>query len=182
MKFLKVFIPCLLLFFVLTSEKCSQEAVSTSGVNKASTTVSLDLNGNTVEQNNIINRSKEDNKPGSIKHLYIISIYSGDVIMYSTVKGKVTSSGKRLSPEMAHNGEVTGAFRVDLGNGNTTYTDELLGDDGTYGSSVDYLYWWDSKGVYHQQYVTGGMMLHISSQPIAVKHVILNLENSSSNE
>ncbi len=141
--------------------------VSNSGIVQATTTVEADLNGKTVEQNNIINRLKEDNKAGSIKHLYIISAYSGQVIMYSTVKGKVTSSGKRISPTLlACNG----------GDYNHSYNPDLIQDDGTYGSSVDYVYWWDSKGIYHQQYITGGMMVHISNEPIAVKSITLNLE------
>jgi hypothetical protein len=167
------------LFITLASTSdCATEPVSTSGVSKANTTVETALNGNTIEQNNIIDRLHEDNKPGSIKHLYIISAYSGEVLIYSTVKGKVTSSGKRLSPSTI-TGENTDQypFAIDF-NGNTKYTNEVLGDDGTYGNSVEYLYWWDSKGVYHQQYVTGGMILHISNQPIAVKSVTMNFESN----
>lgn len=179
MNFLKLFIPCFFCFIVLTSEDCEKKAVSASGVSKANTTVNLDLNGNTVEQNHVIERLKEDNLPGAIKHLYIVSLYSGDVILYSTVKGKVTSSGKRLSPSTASRSEGSGTFQFSIGNGDLAYTNEVLGDDGTYGPSVEYIYWWDTKNIYHQQYVTGGMLLHISSQPIAVKHVILNLETSN---
>lgn len=145
----------------------STKDVSNSGVIQATTKVQTDLNGNTIEQNNIINRLKEDNKPGSIKHLYIISLYSGQVIIYSTVKGKVTSSGKRISPTLL---AITG------GDYHHEYNPDLIQDDGTYGSSVEYIYWWDSKGIYHQQYVTGGMLLHISNEPIAVKSITLNLE------
>ena len=72
---------------------------SDSGVTKASVQVKTDANGQTIEQENIIERLKRDNQPGSIKHLYIISSYTGDVLQYSTVKGKVTSGSKRLSPK-----------------------------------------------------------------------------------
>lgn len=145
---------------------------SESGVKKASTTVQTDLNGNTIEQSNIINRLKEDNKPGSIKHLYIISAYSGQVLMYSTVKGKVTSSGKRINP-------ISIQYYGGGKEWSNSYNPDLIQDDGTYGNSVDYVYWWDSKGVYHQQYITGGMIMHISNEPIAVKSVTLNLELSN---
>jgi len=138
---------------------------------KISVEVQKDLNGYTIEQNNVAGRYKEDNKPGSIKHLYIISAYSGQTLIYSTVKGKVTSSGKRLSPN-----QLSENFRIDLPDGRFAYTNELLADDGTYGSSTEYIYWWDSKGVYHQQYITGGMILHISNQPLSVKSVIINME------
>jgi hypothetical protein len=56
--------------------------------------------GLTVEQRNIRDRLKIDNLPGSIKHLYVISAYSGQVLLYSTVRGKITSGGKRLTPSM----------------------------------------------------------------------------------
>lgn len=167
-------------FIFLTSAEdgcAGSSPISTSGVKKATTTIQTDLNGNTIEQNAIINRLKEDNKPGSIKHLYVISAYSGQVLIYSTVKGKVTSSGKRLSPYTLDSGS---SFKVDFGDGHYYYTNEVLGDDGTYGSSGDYIYWWDSKGVFHQQYITGGMIMHISNEPLAVKSVVINMETNKS--
>lgn len=173
MKTLKYLILCAGLFTLLTSEDgCNEKSVSSTGLKQAQTTVKTDLNGHSIEQANIIQRLQEDNKPGSIKHLYIISAYSGQVLIYSTVKGKVTSSGKRLDPSKA----VGDYFKVDLGEGHWTQTDEIMGADGTYGSSVEYLYWWDSKGIYHQQYITGGMILHISNEPLAVKNVTINME------
>lgn len=161
------------MFILLTSEGCSDKAVSTSGIEKKSTKVQTDINGNTIEQNNIINRLNEDNKPGSIKHLYIISAYSGEVIVYSTVKGKVTSSGKRLSPSTVS--DHSDGFLVDFGT-TRKYTNEVLEDDGAYGSSVEYIFWWDSRGIYHQHYPSGGQIIHISNEPLAVKSITLNFE------
>lgn len=157
--------------------------VSNGGVSQKSVKVATDQNGLTVEQKNIGKRLSEDNKPGSIKHLYIISTYSGDVLIYSTVQGKVTSSGKRLTPTTVNAGASTYEGRgipVTIGN-TSTLTTEVIQDDGVYGSSVEYIYWWDTKGVYHQQYITGGMLVHISNQPIAIKKVILNLETQDGN-
>lgn len=151
---------------------------SSSQVKKATVAVSTDADGRTVEQKNVANRMLADNKPGSVKHLYVISSYSGQVLIYSTVAGKVTSSAKRLTPSMANyssdGGGGSAGFRFDRGGG-TFYTSEVLGDDGTYGSSSEYLYWWDTKGVYHQHYVSGGQILHISDQPLAVKSVTINM-------
>ena len=65
---------------------------STSGVQKATVNVAVNpRTGRTVEQDNIAGRLKMDNTPGSIKHLYVIAPESGQVIIYSTVQGKVTS-------------------------------------------------------------------------------------------
>lgn len=158
-----------------------QQSQSSSGVMKATVKVPVGTDGLTTEQRNVGMRLKLDNMPGSIKHLYIISSYSGQVLIYSTVKGKVTSSGKRLNPNtVKYSQQVRGydSFQVNIG-GNDYNTDEVLQDDGTYGSSVDYIYWWDIRGVYHQQYVTGGMIVHISDQPISVKSVVINMEEST---
>lgn len=141
--------------------------------------VKTNQNGLTVEQQNIKDRIHMDNQPGAIKHLYVISAYSGQVVIYSTVRGKVTSSGKRLTPSEASNtrsgGRYSFAFPI---SGRTYYTNQVLAEDGTYGHSAEYLYWWDAKGVYHQHYVSGGQILHISDQPLAVKGIIINMEVS----
>jgi len=155
-----------------------------SGIKEAKPEVQVGSDGLTNEQRNIIDRYKMDSLPGSIKHLYIISAYSGDVLIYSTIRGKVTSSGKRLTPTSVYAGvnrvseahyENSGVW-IKIGN-RWHLTGEVLQDDGTYGSSIEYLYWFDSKGIYHQHYVAGGQIVHVASEPLAVKRVILNLEN-----
>ena len=149
---------------------------SASGVKKATVQVPTNSEGLTTEQQNIRDRLLEDNKPGSIKHLYVISAYSGQVIIYSTVRGKVTSGGKRLTPtEVAAKEYRDVGFEVQIGD-RPHWTGEVLQDDGTYGHSSDYLYWWDTKDVYHQHYVSGGQIVHISNQPLAVKGIIINME------
>jgi hypothetical protein len=154
--------------------------MSSSGVEKASVKVPVGPDGMTEEQRNIANRLKEDNKPGAMKHLYVISAYSGQVIIYSPVRGKVTSGGKRLTPKAVVgtdgqyvDGESRG-MKVGVG-GRTYFTPEVIQDDGTYGDSGEYLYWWDTKGIYHQHYIAGGQIVHVSSEPLAVKSIIINM-------
>lgn len=152
------------------------EPVSSSGVTKATAVVHTGPDGLTTEQRNIKARLDLDNKPGSIKHLYVISAYSGQVLIYSTVVGKVTSSGKRLTPTSVVAEAASGyGILVRIGN-STEKTTEVLQDDGTYGSSVEYIYWFDSRGVYHQHYLQGGQILHVSDQALAVKTVTINME------
>jgi len=154
--------------------------ISNSGVKQAQTKIQVGPSGHTVEQENVIKRYKVDNTPGSMKHLYIISPMSGQVILYSSVSGKVTSSGKRLTPKTVASGRYGDGpswgygMYVDIA-GEGQRTSEVIQDDGTYGDSVEYLYWFDTRGVYHQHYVVG-CEIHISDQPIPVKNVILNLE------
>lgn len=156
---------------------------STSGVTKATAKVATGSDGLTVEQRNIKRRLEVDNQVGSVKHLYVISAFSGQVLIYSTVKGKVTSGAKRLTPNTvaAIDGQYVyeqhAGFPVSIG-GNTRRTSEVLQDDGTYGSSMNYLFWFDTKGIYHQHYVSGGQIVHISEQPLVVKNIIINMELS----
>lgn len=164
----------LLLFSLLMFTSCvdtSKQQKSDSGVQKATTKVKVDASGNTIEQQNIIERLKRDNDLGSMKHLYIISSYTGDVLQYSTVKGKVTSGGKRLSPRT-----VNGNGMNNYGNNNmvsiggTNYTtDEVLDDGGAYGDSGNYLFWFDAQGNYHQYYPSGGTYLEICDRPMRVQ-------------
>jgi hypothetical protein len=154
----------------------TKESESSTGVAKATATVQTDANGFTAEQRNIMEKYKRDNVPGAIKHLYIISAYSGQVLIYSTVQGKVTSGTKRLTPSIVEGSSGWGnMFMVKIGS-ETYYTKEVLGDDGAYGGSGDYIFWFDTKGIMHQQYMGGGMILHISDQPLAVKSITINME------
>jgi hypothetical protein len=66
---------------------------------------------------------------------------------------------------------------VDIG-GYTKKTSEVLQDDGTYGSSCEYIYWFDSKGIYHSHFFTGGQIIHVADQPMPVKNITINLEQN----
>jgi hypothetical protein len=178
MKRSSVLVAVLASVLVLVACELPPPAQSASGVNKANVAVAVGPDGLTVEQRNVRDRVSLDNKPGSIKHLYVISAYSGQVLVYSTVRGKVTSSGKRLTPrEVTQSGDCISCngFSVQIGD-HFYYTKEVLEDDGTYGDSVPYIFWFDSKGVYHQHYVEGGQIVHVSDQPLAVKSVVMNFE------
>lgn len=171
---IKIFLIALVGFFCFCGSCDDYTPTSSSGVDRATTSVETDPDGHTVEQKNIIDRLAIDNTPGSIKHLYVISAYSGQVIMYSTVRGKVTSGSKRLSPSTVNASSNMGSS-VYIGD-QTYETEEIISDDGAYGSSGDYIFWFDSKGAYHQHYNSGGQIIHISDQPLAVSSVTINIE------
>jgi hypothetical protein len=185
-KSIAIILSLSLIFTAFTAEDCNHDhAISSSGISKANTTVTADLSGHSIEQNNIISRLQTDNKPGSIKHLYVISPYSGQVILYSTVKGKVTSGNKRLSPSMASTYQSSGDFRIDLpntrGQEDFYYTNEVIGDDGVYGSSSEYIFWYDVRGTFHQHFLTGGQIVHVAEAPLTVRDVIINVETNQVN-
>lgn len=164
----------LLFLYSCTLEVEPEDAVSNSGVGKINVEVNTNADGKTIEQLNYSERIRRDNLIGSIKHLYVISDLSGQVLLYSTVVGKVTSSSKRPVPSTVI-GDVYNYNKVLIG-GETYLTNEVLGEDGMYGPSVAYIYWFDTRGVYHQHYKGENQMLHISDQPLTVKNIVLNFE------
>lgn len=156
------------------------QQTSDSGVMKATMLVKTDDQGHTIEQRNIMDRLERDNAPGSIKHLYIISSYTGDVLEYSTVNGKVTSGNKRLTPKTLNSSAGIGANGA-RGNyvkiGGVNYvTDEVLDDGGAYGDSGNYMFWFDAQGNYHQYYPSGGTYIHISDRPLRIKKANFSVE------
>jgi len=161
------------------------QAQSTAGVEVASVgKVETNASGHTVEQQNIIERVKRDNELGATRHLYIISPYSGQVILYSAVKGKPTSGGKRLTPrtivsrDSTLNGNNPNSGLPVVKVGGTYYgTNDLPNEDGTYGSSSEYLYWFTPDGAYHQHMLTGADIVHISDRPLVVKDVVIRVES-----
>jgi hypothetical protein len=163
-------------------KKDEKLAEAPSHIRQARADVQTGSDGLTNEQRNIKDRYKMDSIPGTIKHLYVQSAYTGDVLLYSTVRGKVTSSGKRLSPTTVYAGalETTNSplrrFGIPTSIGDGQYTTEVLQDDGTFGSSIDYLYWWDAQGRYHQHYPNGGQLIHITNEPLPVKKAFLRFE------
>lgn len=170
---------CLVLLALVVGCKPEVEPVSSSGVHQATTTVPVGSDGLTIEQHNVKARLAIDNKPGSIKHLYLLSPFNGRQIFYSTVKGKVTSSGKRLAPKTV-NWRLNGAEIANSGIAvpiadRWTVTNEVIQDDGTYGESSEYLYFWNEGGQYFQLYV-GGLTVVVSDQPTSFQDVVIRNE------
>lgn len=173
MKKFRSFASILVLSIITLLTACNtdvQQQESDSGVKKATVKIKTDLNGNTVEQRNLTKRLVRDNEIGSIKHLYVISSFSGSVLEYSTVVGKVTSGNKRLSPKTVNgNGYNTyGATNYVTLNGENYTSDEVLDDGGAYGDSGAYLFWFDAQDNYHQYYPSGGTYLTISDRPLRI--------------
>lgn len=173
-----LFMSLLTILMLISCEVDRKQQKSDSGVQKATTKVKTNMSGNTIEQQNIIERLKRDNDIGSVKHLYIISSYTGDVLQYSTVKGKVTSGGKRLSPRTVNGNayQTVGENNYVTIGGSSMTTDEVLDDGGAYGDSGNYLFWFDAQDNYHQYYPSGGTYLEISDKPMRIKKTNFSIE------
>ena len=140
---------------------------SKSGIRETTAEIQVGSDGLTIEQRNIKHRLEEDNKPGSIKYLYVVSAYSGDVLFATTVDGKVTSSGKRLTSSMQ-------LMRGDRGNHYGDFVMPRIQDDGTHGSSIEYVYGWSTSGNYFQFYIAGGTFPIVSDKPLRFPKIIVN--------
>jgi hypothetical protein len=81
---------------------------------------------------------------------------AGQPIMYEGVKGKVTSGGKRLTRP-----DQLGTY----GTNGSPAVRQAPSDEGTYGSSAPYIYYWNTEGVYRQW---DGNYLY-SDQPIRTR-------------
>jgi hypothetical protein len=114
---------------------------------KASTGISQknpDPIPSSVEQDNINNRLQIMNKPSTTLFFYGLS-ETGTIIFRSTVKGKVTSSLKRLEPIAGYPDGYCSST-----NAKGQCSSEFLQADGTFGSSDEYVYWFDFEGNYYQ--------------------------------
>lgn len=89
-----------------------------------------------LERENIRQRLLVSNDPLTLQWIYPMS--AGRVIGRFPVKGKVTSGSKRLTPTTIQD---TGSYDE---------TAELPDEAGTYGNSVDYIFWFDPSGNLHQ--------------------------------
>lgn len=95
-----------------------------------------------LERENIRQRLLVSNDPTTLQWIYPMS--AGRVIGRFPVKGKVTSGGKRLtSSDMFVDG-------IDMGDTWGQVSVEAPDEMGTYGSSGEYIFWFDPAGRIHQ--------------------------------
>lgn len=119
---------------------------------------------NSLERLNISKRLVAWSAPAKISYIYLVSY--GRVMAYYVVKGKITSSGKRLTPQ----NQVT---YQDVGTPDNLVIEspEL---DGTYGASSPYIFFWTTDGTYVQwsgDYMLTDQPMQLATQPELVRNV-----------
>ena len=112
--------------------------------------IKTDSLGLTAEQANIKKRFELSSNPDGLWWIYCLAD-NGQVVFYGPVKGKVTSSGKKL--EIFHSN--TRSY------------------DGTNGESDSYVYWFDPQGIYYQW--SGHYFL--TSKEVKINNTVLNFRN-----
>lgn len=115
------------------------------------------------EINNIKRRRLLNGKPGVQQYVVFLS-KSGQPIDYFVVKGKCTSSTKRLTPEerLVHGdrGKAFGDFVM-----------KAPGEDGTFGSSSPYIYCFTVDGKYKQwsgRYYASDYPIELTIKPLII--------------
>jgi hypothetical protein len=108
------------------------------------------------EIENIKRRLELTSKVNAIGYIVLLND-AGQPILYTTVKGKVTSGGKRLTREDEY---ISGALR------------KSASDEGTYGSSNPYIYFWATNGTYHQwsgHYLYSDKPIRLRVEPLVIE-------------
>ena len=125
--------------------------------------------GNTSEQQNIIDRIKVTTDPTKVLWIHLIAL-DGHIILRTPVAHKITSSGKRLEPVAAaassNNFLPTVNYTRSDGSQGYYYTEELIQPDGTFGQSDAYVFWFDPQHRYFQYGTAGGIGYLLTDFPI----------------
>jgi hypothetical protein len=112
-----------------------------------------------AEIDNIKQRLQLTANPGLLGFVVLLN-ESGQPIMYTGVKGKITSGSKRLTPpDNAYNNSVGMVVR------------QAASDEGTYGHSSEYVFFWTTNGQYVQwngKYLYSDKPFRLSVEPLVV--------------
>lgn len=113
------------------------------------------------EIENIKRRLELTSNPGAIGFVLLMN-QAGQPIMYTGVKGKITSGSKRLTEP-----DRSGSW----GAGQNNVVRAAPSDEGTYGSSDSYIYFWTTNGQYIQwsgSYLYSDKPLRVKIEPLVV--------------
>lgn len=113
-----------------------------------------------AEIENIKKRLELTSKPGLLGYIVLLNDM-GQPVFYSGIKGKPTSGSKRLT-------------RLDeyYPKGSNGFMRHSSSDEGTYGSSGNYIFFWTTEGQYMQwdgRYLYSDQPLRLAIQPLVMQ-------------
>lgn len=117
-----------------------------------------------AEIDNIKRRLQLTSKPGMLGYVVLLN-ESGQPVYYAAVKGKPTSGSKRLTRPMWLD-RFTGP-----GISDTTQVVAAPSDEGTYGSSGEYVFFWTTSDQYIQwngKYLYSDKPIRLTVQPLVI--------------
>ncbi len=146
---------------------CEEPTATTKNVQSAKAAAaasSINFTEN-AEIDNIKNRLELTSNPGLTGFVVLLN-EMGQPIMYTGVKGKLTSGAKRLTrPWDVYN------TNHDCGSAFCDAVEASPSDEGTWGSSAEYIYFWTTSGQYIQwngRYLYSDKPFRLSVQPLVV--------------
>lgn len=122
-----------------TSTKSSESQKAAAAAN------SISFAGGNAEIDNITKRLQLTSDPALMGYIVLFNDM-GQPIIYTTVKGKVTSGGKRLTAPF----QETELHRGGVADPSSSGFTDAPSDEGTWGSSNPYIYFWTTEGQYIQ--------------------------------
>lgn len=122
-----------------TSTKTSESTKAAAAAN------SISFAAGNAEIDNIKKRLELTSDPALMGYIVLFNDM-GQPILYTTVKGKVTSGSKRLTAPF----QETALKRGGVGDQSSSDFTDAPSDEGTWGSSNPYIYFWTTGGQYIQ--------------------------------
>ena len=116
-----------------------------------------------AERDNIVKRVTLTSDPGLVGYVVLFND-AGAPIAYYGVRGKITSGNKRLTPRDRF-------VRCDKGQAHGDCLVESPSDEGTYGSSNPYVYFWTSDNQYIQwsgAYIYSDKPIRLRVEPLVI--------------
>lgn len=122
-----------------TSTKQNESSKAAAAAN------SISFAAGNAEIDNIKKRLELTSDPALMGYIVLFNDM-GTPILYTTVKGKVTSGSKRLTAPF----QETDLKRMGVGDQSSSDFTDAPSDEGTWGSSNPYIYFWTTGGQYIQ--------------------------------
>lgn len=142
----------------------AQVPVKASQSQKAAEAANSIVFTDNVEIDNIKARIELTSKPGALGFILLMN-QAGQPIIYEGVKGKVTSGSKRLTKPF----QVVGSW--DCGEWNCDKELPSPSDEGTWGSSGEYIFYWNTQGEYRQwngPYLYSDKPFRLRTEPLVI--------------
>jgi hypothetical protein len=141
---------------------CQPEAekrnVQSQKAKEAADSISIAEN---AEIENIKARITLTSQPGLVGYVVLFN-EAGQPVYYTAVKGKITSGAKRLTPP-----DRSGSW----GAGQNNVVRQAPSDEGTWGSSNEYIFFWTPEGTYIQwagKYLYSDKPIRLKIEPVVV--------------
>ena len=142
---------------------CPQEAGQAKNVQaeKAKAAANSIVFTENAEIENIKKRLELTSSSGLLGYIVLLN-ESGQPVFYSPTKGKITSGSKRLTKPDRSTTEGAGQNNVVM---------QSPSDEGTYGSSAEYIFFWTTAGQYMQwngKYLYSDKPIRLTVQPLVI--------------